>query len=231
VNPLHGPNERSSTEIRSRLTKLVVGTPGKKTRFHTRRGDLLEPKEWPAACTSLLRRVRGRTPDEPWLAPSAVRFLDRVIKRDWVVAELGAGASTTWFARRAGRVLSLEDDPEWAARIARNLDSLGITTVQLLLVDSAEFDETLARSATGMPIDLLLVDQTERQAGDRTESVRRGQSLVRPGGYLVLDDSDWPANQEVFRVLESWPRRRFVGIRPRPFQTTETTIFRRPVGL
>ena len=44
----------------------------------------------------------------------------------------------------------------------------------------------------------------------------------------VLDDFDWAMNRPAFELLREWPHRRFIGVRPRPFQATETTIFRRP---
>jgi hypothetical protein len=214
--------------LRVKLTKIVAGGPGKKTRLHTERGELVAPREWPAAGAALLRRMRGATYDRPWLAPQAVRFLDRIIEPGWVVAELGAGASTPWFGRRAGRVLSLESDPSWVDRVEATLKRSGVGNVEVYLVGLGEFDDALARIAAATPLDLIVVDQMERKAGDRVESIRRGRHLVRPGGYLVLDDSDHAAYAGAFELLEEWPHLRFVGVRPYPFQATETTVFQRP---
>lgn len=214
--------------LRVRLTRILVGTPGKKTRFHTLRGELVAPREWPAAGGALLRRLRGTTYDRPWLTPQAVRFLDHIIKPDWVVAELGAGASTAWFGRRAGRVLSIESDPTWANRVELTLLMAGVRNVEMHLVSLGEFDDELARIAPASPLDLIVVDQLEREAGDRVESVRRGRQFVRPGGYLVLDDSDRAEYAGAFDHLAGWSQRRFVGVRPFPFQATETTVFQRP---
>ena len=56
---------------------------------------------------------RGPTPDRPWIVPAAIGWLRRRIRRDWSILELGAGRSTAWFARRAGRALSFEDNEFW----------------------------------------------------------------------------------------------------------------------
>jgi hypothetical protein len=48
------------------------------------------------------------------------------------------------------------------------------------------------------------------------------------GGLLVLDGSDRPAYRRVDRVLDSWPRRVFVGLKPYPLTASATAIYRRP---
>jgi predicted O-methyltransferase YrrM len=172
--------------------------------------------------------MRGRTYDRPWLAPQAVEFLDRIIERDWVIVELGAGASTAWFGRRAGRVISLESDPTWVKQVESSLEALGVRNVEMHLLSLGEFDDALARIAEATRPDLIVVDQDDREGGERVESVRRGSQLVRPGGYVVLDDSDRPRNRRAFDTLAGWSHIRFVGVRPYPFQATETTVFQRP---
>jgi hypothetical protein len=216
-------------QSRERMINFVAGTPGKKTRFHTLRGEFVPLREWPAVGAALLGRIRGTKPDRPWFAPQAVKFLDRIIEPGWVVAELGAGGSTAWLGRRAGRVMSLESDPVWVDRVEATLAATGVRNVSLHLVSPGEFDEALARIAAATPLDLLVVDQLERDEGERVESIRRAWDLVRPGGYLVLDDSDRATYSGAFELLEGWPHRRFIGVRPLPFQATETTVFRRPI--
>ena len=81
-------------------------------RFHTARGPMALSGwlHYPAAWR-LARR--GATPERPWIVPAAIGWLRRRIRRGWTVLELGAGRSTPWFAKRAGAVLSLEDNPYW----------------------------------------------------------------------------------------------------------------------
>jgi hypothetical protein len=51
---------------------------------------------------------------------------------------------------------------------------------------------------------------------------------VRPGGYLLLDDSDRPGYAEAYELLEGWRERRFTGVKDEWPEACETAIFRRP---
>ncbi len=44
----------------------------------------------------------------------------------------------------------------------------------------------------------------------------------------LLDDWDHPAYRRVDRVLDNWPRRVFIGLKPYPLTASETAIYRRP---
>jgi hypothetical protein len=46
---------------------------------------------------------------------SGNRLAEAADRSDWSVLELGSGRSTPWLARRAGRVLSFEDNEFWHA--------------------------------------------------------------------------------------------------------------------
>ena len=50
---------------------------------------------------------------------------------------------------------------------------------------------------------------------------------VRPGGFLLLDDSDRPGYAEAFELLDGWRERRFTGVKDEWPEACETTIFRR----
>src|SRR5216683_1716714 len=82
-------------------------------------------------------------------------------------------------------------------------------------------------SITAFPdesFDLVLVDGRD----ERVACVESAAPKLRRGGLLVLDDRDHPAYRRVDRVLESWPRRVFIGLKPYPLTASETAIYRRP---
>ena len=60
------------------------------------------------------------------------------------------------------------------------------------------------------------------------DCVVAARSLVKPGGYLLLDDSDRPEYLEADHMLPGWGLRRVVGVRQFPLAATETTIYKRP---
>jgi predicted O-methyltransferase YrrM len=194
-------------------------------RFHTVRepmplsGWLRYPAAW-------WRAKRGSTPERPWIVPAAIGWLRRRIRSDWSILELGAGRSTAWFARRAGRVLSFEDNEFWADETRRRLRELGLENVELrqLAVDG------FAAEVGGLPdagFDLVVVDFLEAPTVTRIDVLKPAMKKVRPGGLLLLDDSDRPGYAEAFDMLAGWRFRKFVGVKDGWPEACETGFFRR----
>jgi hypothetical protein len=50
---------------------------------------------------------------------------------------------------------------------------------------------------------------------------------VRPGGYIVLDDSDGAPYRGADQLLKGWAVKRFVGLKHFPLMAIETSIYRR----
>ncbi len=198
----------------------------RRSRFHTARGPITLSGllRLPAVH---LRARRGRVPERPWIVPAAIGWLRRRVRRRWRVLELGAGRSTIWFARRAGQVLSLEDNEFWVEWTRRRLGEAGARNVELRQVPI----ERLLAEIEGLPddrFDLVVVDFLESPEVDRVGAVRRARTKVRPGGRLLLDDSDRPPYAPVDELLSGWRRRRFVGVKDGWPEVCETTILRRP---
>jgi predicted O-methyltransferase YrrM len=194
-------------------------------RFHTARGPmplsawLRYPAAWRLA-------RRGVTPERPWIVPAAIGWLRRRIRRDWAILELGAGRSTPWFAKRAGAVLSLEDNPYWHQQTAERLRELELE-VDLRLIAVEEFPRAIA-ALDDRAYDLVVLDFLEAPAVSRIDALRPARAKVRPGGHLLLDDSDRPGYAEAYELLAGWQRRRFSGIKDGWPEACETTIFTRP---
>jgi predicted O-methyltransferase YrrM len=201
--------------------------PGRRAgRFHTVRepmplsGWLRYPAAW-------LRAKTGRTPERPWIVPAAIGWLRRRIRSDWSVLEVGAGRSTVWFARRAGSVLSFEDNEFWVKETRRRLRELGLANVELRQLPVEGF----AAEVEGLPdaaFDLVVVDFLEAPAVTRIDVLKPAMKKVKPGGLLLLDDSDRPGYSEAFELLSGWRFRRFVGVKDGWPEACETGLFRRP---
>ena len=194
--------------------------------FHTVRepmplsGWLRYPAAW-------WRARRGSTPERPWIVPAAIGHLRRRIRSDWTVLELGAGRSTPWLARRAGRVLSFEDNGFWADETRGRLRELGLENVELrqLPVDESATEVDALPDAG---FDLVVLDFLEAPTVTRMDVLRPAMSKVRSGGLLLLDDSDRPGYAEAFEMLADWRFRRFVGVKDGWPEACETGVFRRP---
>lgn len=210
-----------SGAMRNQLRRLFVGDSERRSRLHTRRGTRVGTGEFAAAA---VRRAMGREGrDVPWIAPAALGRLEELLQPHWTLLELGSGASTLWLAQRVASVVSIEDNPEWAARVRTLLRSAGATNVRLLTCT--------ARELAGAPelaegYDAVFIDFTEQADWGRVDALRavRGESRLR---LVILDDSDRSRYAEADDLMKGWTAERYVGIRPRPLIATETTLFRR----
>jgi hypothetical protein len=210
---------------RTLLERVVRGDPTRPTRFHTANGQLIPPRAWPTIPRAIWRRALGQV-DGPWLVPAATREIDRLLTSDKRVLELGAGRSTCWFATRAGFVTTFESDPAWAADVQGRLAESGLSErVDFRLLDSSSFADAVA-SLPDESVDIVFVDCVE--AADRVACAAAARQKIRPGGYLVLDDSDRPRYRPAQELLAGWPILRFSGLKDEVLTATETSIFRRP---
>lgn len=195
-------------------------------RFHTVRepmplsGWLRYPAAW-------WRARRGSIPERPWIVPAAIGFLRRRIRSHWSVLELGAGRSTPWFARRAGRVISLEDNEFWHRWVGDELEQAGLANVDLRLRPVEEFAGEID-SLADRAFELVVMDFLESPDVTRIDVLKPAMKRVRPGGYLLLDDSDRPGYADAFDLLTGWRFRKFVGVKDGWPEVCETGIFRRP---
>ena len=195
-------------------------------RFHTVR-EPMSLSGWLRYPAAWWRARSGETPERPWIVPAAIGWLRRRIRSDWAVLELGAGRSTPWLARRAGQVISFEDIEYWVGETRNRLQELGLENVELRHTPV----EKLAGEVDSLPnasFDLVLVDFLEAPTVTRIDVLKPAMKKVRPGGYLLLDDSDRPGYAEAFELLAGWGFRKFVGVKDGWPEACETGVFRRP---
>jgi SAM-dependent methyltransferase len=165
--------------------KLLAGAPDRRTRFHDATGQLTPigrilrnaPR---GLATAVLRLALGRLPVRPWLSYDAQDLIEAHLTSESRVLEFGSGMSTRWFAARAGRVVSIENSPEWHQRIRSALPQRDSITYRL-----AEGEAAYTAIPDGESFDLILVDGRWR---DRC--VENALDRLRPKGILYLDNAD-----------------------------------------
>jgi predicted O-methyltransferase YrrM len=213
--------------VASEVPLRVPHEPGTRAgRFHTVRGPM-GVSGWVRYPAAWWRARSGRTPERPWIVPASIGWLRRRIRSNWSVLELGSGRSTVWFARRAGRVISFEDNEYWYPRTSERLEEAGLSNVDLRLRPVEDLPSEVA-SLPDASFDLVVVDFLEASEVTRIDCIGPAREKVRPGGYLLLDDSDRPGYAEAFELLADWRFRRFTGIKDEWPEACETGIFRRP---
>ena len=141
-------------------------------------------------------------PEAPWISPGAVRFLDAHLTRQMRCLEFGSGRSTLWIAARVEHLTSIEHDPDWFARVERDLRRRPTPNcaVRLIRLDHAEADAE-RDGYDPLPRYVAILDEFAAEALDlividghyRTTCIRHCGKKLRRGGLLVVDDIGyWP---------------------------------------
>lgn len=134
------------------------------------------------------KRYRQTHPNEPWLTPQAVRFLEGWLQPTDKMLEFGSGRSTLWFADRVDTIVSVEHQSEWYDRVQEMIRQQGRQNV-IYLKKALEGDPSeyplVARQFEDNNLDVVLVDGRLRDICTM-ESIGK----LKPGGLLVLDNAD-----------------------------------------
>jgi predicted O-methyltransferase YrrM len=160
------------------------------------------------------------------------------------VFEYGSGSSTIFLARHCAQVISVEHDGNWATRVQTALDRLSISNCQLRRVvpepigtaadtigytSGFEGCEQLAfrRYASAIDdqddhsLDVVLIDGRAREA-----CLRHADRKLRPGGFLIVDNTERPRYRAALERLPSdWLRIDFPGPCAHTDFFTRTTVW------
>jgi hypothetical protein len=235
---LHGvpcmPSTVDNRQSLSGLAKLLRASPGRKTRLHTLRGQIVSPSAVAALPGILLGRLMRTEPDGPWFNTLATARIKDMVQPHWSVFEFGSGRSTAWYADHAASVTALECMAAWHAQVESALSTRANGQVELL--SARAFVDRMSSEPDDI-FDLIVVDGADfDEAGqelppdlDRTGCVLASMTKVKPGGVIVLDNSDRPRYRRVEERLSAWPSERLSGFPNSPLTPTETTFFSRPL--
>ncbi len=157
----------------------------------------------------------------PWVTYSFIDFIEKRIKKSHQIFEFGSGNSTFYYAKRAGRVVSVEHDKLWFDLIYGNKPSNSD-----MIFCELEDDGKYCRMAGGFDekFDIIIVD-----GRDRVNCCKQSVLALTTGGVLVLDDSERTQYQEVGPYMKSlgYKEIAFSGIAPGSFIYKSTSVFYR----
>lgn len=200
---------------------LRAGDSLRVSRFHTLRGEIIPLAEFIGLPFELFLRLIGIHRAGPWICKPAVRFLNGLLDTTPAlrVLEIGGGRSSKYFSERAGSLLTVEEDSDWAQKIVKMVNKENYN-FEIVITGFEEWLGT--RNSTNMDFDLILIDGS-------TEALRKKAIEILPkynkSAIYILDNSD----RLIFRNIDfcSPPKRivRFNGLVRHPFQATETTFF------
>jgi predicted O-methyltransferase YrrM len=137
------------------------------------------------------KAYRRMHPGVPWIAPSAVEFLEGYLKPTDQMLEFGSGRSTLWFAGRVQHITSVEHNPAWHRQISSKIAEKEYSNISYFLhprqadaIASGQSDYVLVtKSIPPASLDVVLVDGIFR-----AQCVLHSLPLIVAGGILVIDN-------------------------------------------
>jgi hypothetical protein len=202
--------------------------------------NLRHVKQWIRDGRPWRNAVRDR---HPWITYGASRWLDRHVKPTFHVFEFSSGGSTLFFVDRCASVVAIEHDHEWCERVRQLLGpaatrcdlrhvapSLGhegtppcpSARYQFLGASFSDYVNTLDEFPD-QSFDLISIDGRFRVA-----CAAHAKAKVKPGGVLMLDNSDRDDYRDVFSLLSEWRRVDFYGLGPYRHTPWQTSVWESP---
>lgn len=134
------------------------------------------------------------------------------------VLEIGTGSSTIFLAKRVKTVTAVETDADWA----KKLKDRQLENVETVLIERDALSKTLGGMERGF--DIICIDP----AGSRLECAKAVSRLLKPGGFIILDNSEWyPNTANYLRSLDLIEIDMFDFRALRHYRTT-TSLFLHP---
>ena len=167
-----------------------------------------------------------RHPGSPWTSPASIIFFERALTKDMTGFEYGSGGSTKFFASKLKQLTSLEHDQAWFKGVKHDLALSKLSNVDYHLIEkiesSEEIKETIKLGSTSIThnflksfysysgfigrfpdghFDFILVDGRAR-----VDCIVRSIPKLKPGGILVLDNSERERYGKAYDLLKGWPK-------------------------
>jgi len=169
---------------------------------------------------------------KPWLVKESIIFIEKVINRDSIILEFGAGASTIWFAERVKKIYSFETNKIWGQVLREEFEKNKLYNVALHLGLAEYFkkgacDKSFKNTLCGDNIDLVLIDYRSYNRGKVFE---RTVKVIKEGGYLVFDNSNRKRYSQSIEFMDSlgWEKFEFWGSGYSPYgRYWKTTIWKK----
>lgn len=177
------------------------------------------------------RNIMGNT-EQPWVHVDAVNFLFQNIKKSHTGFEFGSGSSTFWFSKFTKKIFSVESDEEWYKKTSEKRDEFDIKNIDISLVvcpmlkiwdidteigeDYEKYSNEILKA--GKKFDYISIDGVARSL-----CIKKSIDLLKPGGYLIIDNSERPAYWGAMECIpKNWES--FIFTNP----VDQTSIFKKP---
>jgi len=189
----------------------------------------------------------------PLISFEAKEWLEGYLTNRSKVFEYGSGGSSLFIAKRAGQFISAEHNKKWYELLTRLLKEAGFNNYEYFLREPEFIGKELAANDdyfnyTSSPsiysgysfksfcevidkypdgfFDLVFIDGVARPS-----CIFHSINKVKPGGFLMLDDSERREYDPAIKLLDGWQQKVFKG--PKSYaigRAYQTTIWQKPVS-
>lgn len=119
----------------------------------------------------------------PMLSYSLVEYLMGLDLSEFDLLEIGGGDSTAFWSARARSVVTFETNAQWAERVRQQGGSAEVRLVQPALLPAAI-------AGLDRKFGIVVIDA----AANRLACAQASIDKLSPGGFAILDNSDWYPN-------------------------------------
>ena len=185
------------------------------------------------AFRALAAKLQRKQVEGPWISPGAIAFCDANLDpSSHQGLEWGSGRSTRWYSERLRSLTSVEHDPAWYDIVKSQLDQS--PNKDRVSLRNVPLDHPVDQPSTAhyyvLPRYVALIEEFAENSLDfvvvdghyRQACVLAALPRIRPGGLLLIDNSDWMPLSE-WGVPASWPM-----VHQSKNFMTQTTIWRKP---
>ncbi|MFX1569667.1 MAG: hypothetical protein ACFFCV_15005 [Promethearchaeota archaeon] len=168
----------------------------------------------------------------PWIPIKAKIWLDNNLRSDMILFEYGSGLSTLYFSQKVNKIVSIEHDKEWYNKIHDELKDK-IPNLEYFLIEPEHLETVFQKKVKKIyqshlhqdlhftkyvqsidkypdeHFDLIFVDGRAR-LGCILHSINK----IKPGGYIILDNSDAKRYKAAQSILKNFTKIKFYGVAP-----------------
>lgn len=146
--------------------------------------------------------------DEPWLTDTANAFLANLLwtGADLKILEFGMGSSTLFFSRAPSvqHLVSVEHDHTYAFKSMKEQQKSFLTTIKYDVHIMGRPYHSICKKFDDNYFDIVLVD-----GRDRVKCIEQAISKIKPGGILILDNSEREYYQPGILLMKNWVQMSF----------------------
>lgn len=151
----------------------------------------------------------------PIMSYGLIEYLMGLDLSSFEVLELGGGHSTEFWAERVRSVVTLETDSGWADK----LKSKAFANVEVRTTTADAIAGEI--SVLGRSFDIVVVDI----GGNRYRCAKAALQILRPGGFILLDNADWYPNTTALLRSGDLIQVDFHDFRPLRWYRCSTSLF------